>query len=88
MEEGLAEFTGEDGLGQVPEVLLHHVGDVEGGLTVVGDAVGVRLQQLSQVLDAGLHPRLPEKTHLGRDAVQCNLIYIETDLAPQHLRKP
>lgn len=64
VQEGLAQPAGEDRLGQVSEVLLHHVGHVERGLAVVGDAVRIRLHQVTQVLDTRLHPRLPEKTHL------------------------
>lgn len=56
VEKGLAEFAGEDGFGQVSEVLLHHVGHVESRLTVIGNAVGVGLHQLTEVLDTRLHP--------------------------------
>lgn len=70
VQEGLAELAGEDGFRQVSEVLLHHVGHVEGRLTVVRNAAGVGLHQLAEVLDTRLHPRLPEKTHLTEDARQ------------------
>lgn len=68
VQEGLAELAGEDGFRQVSEVLLHHVGHVEGRLAVVRDAAGVRLHQLAEILDPRLHPRLPEETHLPEDA--------------------
>lgn len=68
VEEGLAEVAGENGLGQVPEILLHHVGYVEGGVALVGDAAGVRLHQVAQQLDTRLRPRLPEEPHLAERA--------------------
>lgn len=64
VEEGLAQLTGENGLRQVSEILFHHVGDVERRVALVGNAAGVRLHQVAQVLDTRLHPRLPEKAHL------------------------
>lgn len=64
VEEGLTQLTGENGLRQVSEILFHHVGHVERGVALVGNAAGVRLHQVAQVLDTGLHPRLPEKAHL------------------------
>lgn len=70
VEEGLAEFAGEDGFRQVSEVLLHHVGHVESRLNVVRNAVWVGLHQLTEVLDTRLHPRLPEKTHLRENTIQ------------------
>lgn len=41
VEEGLTQFTGENGLRQVSEILFHHVGDVESRVTLVGNATGV-----------------------------------------------
>ena len=69
VEEGLAEFAGEDGFRQVSEVLLHHVGHVEGRLAVVRNAVWVGLHQLTEVLDTRLDPGLPEKTHLRGNTI-------------------
>lgn len=66
VEEGVAQPAGEDRFGQVPEVLLHQVSHVEGGLVVEGDAVRVRLHPLTEELDPGLHTGLPEQTHLVR----------------------
>lgn len=64
VEERLAEFAGEDGFGQVSEVLLDHVGDVEGRLTLVRKSIWVRLHHLTEQLDPRLQPRLPEETQL------------------------
>lgn len=37
VEEGLTQFTSENGLRQVSEILFHHVGDVESRVTLVGN---------------------------------------------------
>lgn len=73
VEEGVAQPAGEDRFGQVPEVLLHQVGHVEGGLVVEGDAVRVRLHLLTEELDPGLHTGLPEQTHLIRHRLLATL---------------
>ena len=39
VEKGLAELVGEQGLGEVPEELLHHVRHVVGRLVLVADVL-------------------------------------------------
>lgn len=64
VQETLAQLAGENGLRQVSEVLLYHVGHVEGRLVLEGEAVRVGLDHVPKILNPRFDPRLPEKANL------------------------
>lgn len=64
VQEGLAQLAGQQRLRQISEELLHHVGHVVRRLVLIAHRVRRELALLPQRLDARLHARLAEQSHL------------------------